>query len=142
MEEMTTQETREFLRAGTRTGKLATVSADGGPHVAPIWFELDDDGNLFFTTGAKTVKGRNLRREPRLSLCVDDENPPFAHVVLLGVAEISEDRDALLKWATRVGGRYMGVDQAEEFGLRNAVEGELLVRVTPSKIVALRNIAD
>ncbi|CAN5566447.1 hypothetical protein BH20ACT21_BH20ACT21_18540 [soil metagenome] len=96
MEEMTTQEAREFLRAGTRTGKLATVSADGSPHVAPIWFELDDDGNLLFTTGAKTVKGRNLRREPRLSLCVDDENPPFAHVVLLGVAEISEDRDALL----------------------------------------------
>jgi PPOX class probable F420-dependent enzyme len=142
MEQMTTREAREFLRAGTRTGKLATVSADGSPHVAPIWFELDDDGTLFFTTGANTVKGRNLRREPRLSLCVDDENPPFAYVVLLGVADISEDRDELLKWATRVGGRYMGADRAEEFGRRNAVEGELLVRMAPSKVVALRNIAD
>jgi PPOX class probable F420-dependent enzyme len=142
VEEMTTQEAREFLRAGTRTGKLATVSADGSPHVAPIWFELDDAGNLFFTTGASTVKGRNLSREPRLSMCVDDENPPFAHVVLFGVAEISEDRDGLLKWATLVGARYMGADQAEEFGRRNAVPGELLVRVTPNKVVALRNIAD
>ena len=142
MEEMTTQEAREFLRAGTRTGKLATVSADGSPHVAPIWFELDDDGNLFFTTGASTVKGRNLRREPRLSLCVDDENPPFAHVVLFGVAEISEDRGELLRWATLVGGRCMGADHAEEFGRRNAVPEELLVRVTPNKVVALRNIAD
>lgn len=142
MEQMTTRETREFLRAGTRTGKLATVSADGSPHVAPIWFELDDDDNLFFTTGANTVKGRNLRREPRMSLCVDDENPPFAYVVLLGVAEISEDHDELLKWATRVGGRYMGADKAEEFGRRNAVEGELLVRMAPSKVVALRNISD
>ena len=139
---MTAQESREFLRTGTRTAKLATVSADGSPHVAPVWFELDDDDNVFFTTGANTVKGRNLRREPRLALCVDDENPPFAHVVLLGVAEILEDSDELLKWATRVGGRYMGADQAEEFGRRNAVEGELLVRVTPSKVVALRNMAD
>ncbi len=139
---MTTQEAREFLRAGTRTGKLATVSADGSPHVAPIWFQIDDAGNLFFTTGVNTVKGRNLRREPRLSMCVDDENPPYAHVVLFGVAEISEDRDGLLKWATLVGGRYMGADKAEEFGRRNAVEGELLVRVTPNKVVALRNIAD
>ena len=139
---MTAQESREFLRTGTRTAKLATVSADGSPHVAPVWFELDDDDTVFFTTGANTVKGRNLRREPRLALCVDDENPPFAHVVLLGVAEILEDSDELLKWATRVGGRYMGADHAVEFGRRNAVEGELLVRVTPSKVVALRNIAD
>ena len=139
---MTTREAREFLRAGTRTGKLATVSADGSPHVAPIWFELDDAGNLFFNTGMNTVKGRNLRREPRLSLCVDDENPPFAHVVLFGVAEISEDRGELLRWATLIGGRYMGADQAEEFGRRNAVEGELLVVVRPSKIIALRNMAD
>jgi PPOX class probable F420-dependent enzyme len=139
---MTTREAREFLRAGTRTGKLATVSGDGSPHVAPIWFELDDAGNLFFTTGMNTIKGRNLRREPRLSLCVDDEKPPFAHVVLFGVAEISEDRRELLRWATLVGGRYMGADQAEEFGRRNAVEGELLVKVTPGKIIALRNIAD
>ncbi|MDQ3662419.1 MAG: PPOX class F420-dependent oxidoreductase [Actinomycetota bacterium] len=139
---MTPAETREFLRAGTRTGKLATVSADGSPHVAPIWFELDDDGNLFFSTGENTVKGRNLRREPRLTLCVDDENPPFAHVVLHGVAEISEDLGDLLAWSTKIGGRYMGADRAEEFGRRNAVQGELLVRVTPSKIVALRNIAD
>ena len=139
---MTTREAREFLRVGTRTGKLATVSADGSPHVAPIWFELDDAGNLFFNTGMNTVKGRNLRREPRLSLCVDDENPPFAHVVLFGVAEISEDRDELLRWATLIGGRYMGEDQAEEFGRRNAVEGELLVVVRPSKIIALRHLAD
>lgn len=139
---MTTQETREFLRAGTRTGKLATVSADGSPHVAPIWFELDDDGNLFFTTGASTVKGRNLRREPRMSLCVDDENPPFSYVLLFGVAEILEDPDALLKWTTATGGRYIGEDQAEDFGKRNAVEGELLIKLTPSKVIAHRNIAD
>jgi len=139
---MTPEETREFLRAGTRTGKLATISADGSPHVAPIWFALDDNGDLYFTTGETTVKGRNLRREPRMSLCVDDENPPFSYVLLFGVAEILEDPDALLKWTTATGGRYMGEDQAEDFGKRNAVEGELLIKLTPSKVIAHRNIAD
>ena len=142
MEKMTAEETREFLRAGTRTGKLATISADGSPHVAPIWFDLDVNGDLYFTTGETTVKGRNLRREPRMSLCVDDENPPFSYVLLFGVAEILEDPDALLKWTTATGRRYMGEDQAEDFGKRNAVEGELLVKLTPSKVVAHRNIAD
>jgi PPOX class probable F420-dependent enzyme len=139
---MDARETREFLSAGTRTGKLATVSRDGTPHVAPIWFVVDDDGSLVFNTGANTVKGRNLRRDPRLSLCVDDENPPFAHVLVQGVAEISDDADEKLKWATVIGGRYMGADKAEAFGRRNAVEGELLVRIRPTKVVALRNIAD
>lgn len=142
MEKMTAEETREFLRAGTRTGKLATISADGSPHVAPIWFDLDVNGDLYFTTGETTVKGRNLRREPRMSLCVDDENPPFSYVLLFGVAEILEDPGALLKWTTATGRRYMGEDQAEDFGKRNAVEGELLVKLTPSKVVAHRNIAD
>jgi PPOX class probable F420-dependent enzyme len=142
MDQMNEQEAREFLNAGARTGKLATVSADGSPHVAPIWFIADDDGSLVFNTGANTVKGRNLRRDPRVSLCVDDENPPFAHVLVLGVAEISNDPDDKLKWATVIGGRYMGADKAEEFGRRNAVESELLVRVRPTKVVALRNIAD
>ena len=142
MEKMTPEETREFLRAGTRTGKLATISADGSPHVAPIWFDLDVNGDLYFTTGETTVKGRNLRREPRMSLCVDDENPPFSYVLLFGVAEILEDPGALLKWTTATGRRYMGEDQAEDFGKRNAVEGELLVKLTPSKVVAHRNIAD
>jgi hypothetical protein len=50
VEEMTPRESREFLRTGTRTAKLATVSADGSPHVTPVWFELDDDDNVFFTT--------------------------------------------------------------------------------------------
>lgn len=142
MEHMNEQETREFLSAGTRTGKLATVSRDGSPHVAPIWFVVDDDGSLVFNTGANTVKGRNLRRDPRLSLCVDDEKPPFAHVLLQGVAELSDEPEEKLKWATVIGGRYMGADKAEEFGRRNAVEGELLVRVRPTKVIALRNISD
>ncbi|MEU2003217.1 PPOX class F420-dependent oxidoreductase [Rhodococcus sp. NPDC019627] len=140
-ERMSDEEWRIFVSAGTRTGKLSTVRADGSPHVAPIWFVLDGD-DLVFTTGKTTVKGRNLLRDGRAALCVDDDRPPFAYVVITGTAEVSEDPAELRRWAARLGGRYMGVDRAEEFGERNGVAGELLVRLRIAKVLAHRDVAD
>ena len=131
---MTPEQAHAFLRAGTRTAKLATASRDGQPHVVPVWFVFDGE-DLVFTTHETSVKGRTLRREPRVSLCVDDETPPYACVTVQGVAAIDTDLAALRRWATAIGRRYMGADRAEEFGARNGVPGELLVRVTPTKIV-------
>jgi PPOX class probable F420-dependent enzyme len=130
----------EFISGPTRTAKVATVRADGRPHVAPVWFVLDAD-DIVFTTSAGTVKAANLRRDPRISICVDDERPPFSFVMIEGTARLSEDPDELLRWATEIGGRYMGAGQAEAFGRRNAVPGELLVHVTPTKVVALADMA-
>ncbi|ARQ71916.1 PPOX class F420-dependent oxidoreductase [Streptomyces marincola] len=132
---MTKDDVLRFLGTGTRTAKLATVRADGSPHVSPVWFVLDGE-DLVLTTGADTVKGRNLRRDPRVCVCVDDEEPPFGYVMVRGDAELSEDPDALRTWATRIGGRYMGEERAREFGARNAAPGELLVRVRPRRVVA------
>lgn len=133
---------RDFVSAlPARTAKLATVRADGAPHVAPVWVALDGD-DLLFTTGAGTTKGKALRRDPRVALCLDDEAPPFAFVLVQGAASISEDPDELLKWATVIGGRYMGADHAEALGRRNGVPGELLVRVAPAKVIAERGVAD
>jgi len=138
---MTHEEYLCFMQEGTRTAKLATVRADGRPHVAPVWFVMDGE-ELVFTTGADTVKGRNLRRDGRVALSVDDEEPPYSFVVVEGVASAAEDAEDLLHWATRIGGRYMGEERAEEFGRRNGVPGELLVRATPTKILAFKNVAD
>jgi PPOX class probable F420-dependent enzyme len=140
-QEMTREDYRRFLEAGTRTLKVATTFADGRPHVAPVWFVLDGD-DIIFTTGADTAKGRHLRRDPRVALGADDERPPFAFVLIEGTARLSDDLAEMLPWATRIGGRYMGADRAEEFGRRNAVQGELLVRVTPRRIVARAAISD
>jgi len=132
---MTDEEWRAFVSHGTRTGKLSTVRGDGRPHVAPIWFLLDGD-DLVFNTGKETVKGRNLVRDGRVALCVDDDRPPYAFVVLQGRARISEDVDDLRLWAGRIGGRYMGEERAGEFAARNGVPGELLVRVRIEKVLA------
>ncbi|MBA2945838.1 PPOX class F420-dependent oxidoreductase [Streptomyces himalayensis] len=140
-QKMTDDEWRAFVSQGTRTGKLSTVRADGGPHVTPIWFLLDGD-DLVFNTGRESVKGRNLARDGRVALCVDDDRPPYAFVILRGHAELSEDVDEVRHWATRIGARYMGEDRAEEFGARNGVPGELLVRVRIDQVVAQAGVAD
>lgn len=136
---------RSFVGAlPARTAKLAVVRADGSPHVAPVWVDLDGDGDgaqIVFMTSADTVKGKAILRDPRVSLCWDDEAPPFAFVTVAGTATTSTDPDELLEWATRIGGRYMGADQAEAYGRRNAVPPEMVVRVTPTKIVAKVDVA-
>jgi|SRR5579884_2554538 len=135
-----TAEQRHFLLGEIKTGKLATVRADGRPHIVPIWFLLDGD-SIVFTTWHKSVKAANIRRDSRVSLCVDDERPPFAYLLIEGTATLSDDTETLKHWATLLGGRYMGEDQAEAYGKRNAVPGELLVRVTPTKIRFEKDIA-
>ena len=138
--QMRPPEVARFLMSGTRTAKVATTMSSGQPHVMPVWFVLDGE-ELVFTTGAASVKGRNLRRDPRIALVVDEDVAPYAFVHLRGRATISEDMDELLRFATEIGGRYMGPERAEEFGRRNAIPGELLVRVRPERIIAERDLA-
>ena len=132
---MTRTEALEFLSEGTRTGKIATVREDGSPHVVPIWFTLDD-GDIVFTTWHESVKLRNLASNSRAAMAVDLEEPPYAYVSVEGTISISDDLDELKDYATRIGGRYMGADRAEEFGKRNGVPGEVVVRLHVDKIIA------
>lgn len=141
MPKMTDQEWHDFVSSGTRTGKLAVVRKDGSPHVVPIWFVLDGD-DVVFNTGEDTVKGRAIARDGRVSMCVDDEEPPYSYVQLNGRATISTDLQELRKYATLIGGRYMGEERAEEFGARNGVPGEMVVRFTPGRVIAERNVSD
>ena len=99
---------------GTRTAKVAVVRKDGSPLVTPVWFLVESDGTIVFTTGKHTVKGRALEHDPRLSFCVADDRPPFAFVRVDGVAELSDDPADLKRWATRIAERYMGTQRAQE----------------------------
>lgn len=131
----------QFLSAGTRTGMLGFVAADGRPLVAPVWF-LVDNGELVFNTGGDTAKGRALQRDSRVVICVDDPHPPYSFVQVQGTATAIADAVDLLDIATRIGARYMGTHRADEFGRRNAVPGELVVRVRPTKVISAFNITD
>ena len=131
----------EFLSAGTRTGMLGFLAQDGRPLLAPVWFVVDN-GDLVLNTAKASAKGQALTRDPRVVLCVDHPHPPYGFIQVQGIAALSEDPDELLDIATRTGARYMGPDRAEEFGRRNGVPGELVVRIRPTKVIAAFDLAE
>lgn len=124
-----------------RTGKLAVVRADGSPHVAPVWIDLDGD-DVIFMTSAETIKGKAILRDPRVSICLDDQDPPFSFATIRGTASTTRDPDELLAWGTRIAGRYMGEENADAYGRRNAVPPEMVVRVSVEHVAAKVDVAD
>jgi hypothetical protein len=73
-------------------------------------------------------------------MCVDLEEPPYAFVQVQGTATVSEDPGELVRTATAIGARYMDPDRAEEFGRRNGVPGELVVRLRPAKVISVMDM--
>jgi PPOX class probable F420-dependent enzyme len=143
MPEMTKDEIRSFLLQGTFTGKFGTINKNGTPHVVPIWYTIDEEDNIIFNTGNNSVKAKNIQRNNRVRLCVDDQIPLYSFVTIDGIAEIISNvkPDELLKWAKIIAARYMGNDKAEEYGKRNSSEGELLIKIKPTKVVGQKDIA-
>lgn len=143
MRTMSREQWITFANEGTRTGKLATSRIDGSPHVTPVWFLVDQAGeHVYFNTHSTSLKAKALRRDPRFALCVDLPEPPYSYVSLECEATLSGDVEAMLPWSVRLGTRYMGAGRGEEFGRRNAVPGEYLVRGRITKVTAFAGIAD
>jgi PPOX class probable F420-dependent enzyme len=148
MTEMTTKEIRRFLMKDTFTGKLGTVEKNGNSHVVPIWFILEDKskgttiGDIYFMTGNDSIKARNIQHNSMVSLCVDDQEPPFSFIFLRGKAKLFpyKEKEAI-GWATKIAARYMGKKKAALYGRTNGGEGAILVRIRPKKIIAEKNIA-
>jgi PPOX class probable F420-dependent enzyme len=141
MRAMTPEEIARFLTERPRMATVATARADGRPHAATVWFILDGD-DVVFTTWHASVKVANLRRDNRLALCVDDNEPPYGFVVIEGVAAVTDDPPDLRAWTTRIAARYMGEALADTFGAQNGIPGELVVRVRPTTIIAKAGVSD
>ena len=153
---MAKNEIRKFLIQGTLTGKLGTVKKDRSPHVVPVWFVLDESndrggggggskglGDIVFMTGMDSLKAKNIERCNRVSICVDDQSPPFSFVTIFGIARMYQyNQTKLFKWATKIAERYMGKDKAEAYGKRNSGEDEVVIRIKPTRILAEKDIAD
>ena len=142
MSTMTKDEIRNFLLQGTLTGKLGTINKNGIPHVVPIWYTVDEEDNIVFNTGGESVKAKNIRRDNRVRLCVDDQTPLFSFVLIDGIAQIERvGTSEIYKWAKTIAARYMGDGKSEAYGKRNSGEGEILVRIKPIKVVGQKDTA-
>lgn len=139
---MTEAQWQAFLLAGSRTAHLATADRGGRPSVAPVWY-IFEAGELVFMTGADSLKARHIGENPRVCASVDDTDYPYAFVILHGDASIDRlSPEALLPWSTRIARRYVPAGEEQRFGKRNAVPGEILVRITPRKVLAYHGVAD
>ena len=110
---LTDQEIDELL-AGARTATMATVGPDGQPHLVAMWFSIID-GDICFETKAKSQKATNLRRDPRISVLVEDGQTyeELRGVSIEGRAEVSEDAELLWRIGVNMFERYYGPSYAE-----------------------------
>jgi PPOX class probable F420-dependent enzyme len=125
---------RERFLRGRHVAVLVTLAEDGTPVPTPIWY-LFRDGLLYFRTAAGAVKAENVRRDPRVSVCIQDERPPYKAVIVHGKAELREGDDAL---AAELPRHYLGLIGAMGYQqtARTAVEaagGEIVLVVRPER---------
>jgi PPOX class probable F420-dependent enzyme len=139
---MSEAEVRDFLTSH-ETVILCSTNRDGVPHPMPMWYAVDADGSVVMTTFRKSQKVRNLERDPRVSLLVEDGGGVYEKlrgVVLYGRAELTHDTEAVLDVLSRVTGRYRSAAGADPALLRNALRGQaakrVAIRVRPERVVS------
>lgn len=136
MPSMTSQEFAEFLRRPL-VASLTTVRADGTPQVTPIWYE--SDGEAFFCIfGRDSVKARNIRRDPRVSLCIATHDDPYRYVIVDGTGEISVE-EAKERYHS-ISTRYWGKEREERFARKLIDEDDTVVlSVRPNRVLTESN---
>ena len=100
---MTSEQRERFLR-GRHVAVLITTDAEGRSVPTPIWY-MYRDGLLYFRTGADSAKVANVRRDRRVSVCVQEERPPYKAVIVHGSADVQDDPDWLADATPR---HYLG----------------------------------
>lgn len=105
---MNDAEIRELLAAPGQTMTVATLAADGRPHLTAVWYGFTDDGTLGFTTPSGSQKVRNLRRDPRITLLVEAgrRHGELRGVQLTGTAQLRDDLPSKLALSNSVAARY------------------------------------
>lgn len=114
---------------GKNFAVVATLNADGSPHTSVVWVDRDDDAVVFSTT-AQRRKGRNLARDPRISVTVLDSRDPYRTIDIAGTAELADDPDKQLP--LRLSLKYTGETPPPE----SAEVQRWIVRLVPERITA------
>ena len=124
------KEARIFL-GEPRFGVLATINADGTPQQSVVWYELQGD-EIMMNTKRGRLKDRNLRRDPRAALCVEDGNH---YIALRGAVTLLDDQSIAQPDIERLAVRYDGEEKARG-QMRNQFSREerVTIRLRPDRI--------
>ena len=128
---MSREEMERFL-AQPRTIMVAALRKDGRPQMTPNWF-VWQDGKFFISTTKTRAKYRNLKRDPRVQLALD-EPEGFRTLILDGRAEILENIDEFIPYSRAISLKHSG-KEPEEQALRRRLEQEqrVILKITPDK---------
>ena len=145
---MTAEEVDTYLRSKL-TVVINSIGKNGVPHPAPMWFAVEDDGAIVMTTFTKSQKIQNLKRDPRVTLLLEDGTvyAELRGVIFTGVTELEEDVDAVVAILAAIGRRDSGgggetagvasaLSEAEQAGLRAQAKKRTAMRIRPTKVVS------
>lgn len=123
----------EFLQSGRLLIKLATLTGDGDPYVVPVWYEYD--GTYFYVVGRQKNRWiRHIRRDPRVSACIDTYEPPYTRVLVQGTAEILDDN---YRWTgLQRAIDYLGEEEGRRYFEETKNIPRVLIRITPRSITS------
>jgi PPOX class probable F420-dependent enzyme len=114
---------------GRNFATLATINADGSPQTSPVWITRDGD-DLLVSTVIGRLKERNLRRDPRASVTVFDQDDPYNYFEARGAVTFTEEGG--FKLINDLSLKYTGKDYTGDEGTANV---RTVVRLTPEKVV-------
>ena len=142
---MTKDEVDAYLQSKL-TVVINSIGRDGVPHPAPMWFAVEDDGAIVMTTFTKSQKIQNLKRDPRVTLLLEDGTvyAELRGVIMYGTAELEEDIDAVVAILAAIGRRDSGdaagaanaLSEAEQAGVRAQAKKRTAIRIRPTKVVS------
>jgi PPOX class probable F420-dependent enzyme len=139
---MSDAEVRNYL-ARAQTLNIISINKNGTPHPMPMWYAVEPDGAIAMTTFTKSQKVRNIERDPRVTLLVEDGDfyGELRGVVIYGVAELVRDRDRILAVIDRVGAKALADPRdAGREAVREAVRGtapkRTAILIRPERILS------
>ncbi len=122
---------REFLRED-HVAVISTLNKDGSPQITTIWYLLREDGTLIMSTPGRTQKVKNLRRDPRIAICVGDERRSIS---LYGTVTVSSDQNVVRQDLEQLAARYIKEEAARAPALAFFLqEGRVALHVKPVKV--------
>ncbi|HEX9134184.1 MAG TPA: PPOX class F420-dependent oxidoreductase [Ktedonobacteraceae bacterium] len=123
---------RAYLRE-LRFAVLATINQDGTPQLTTMWYLLEDDGTITMNTKAGRAKERNMRRDPRISICIEDG---YKFVTISGTVEMIADQKIAQHDIYRLSTRYHGEAKARrQMEEQFSKETRVTLRLQPESII-------
>ena len=116
-----------------RFAVLATINQDGTPQLTTMWYLLEDDGTILMNTKVGRLKERNLRRDPRISICIEDD---YNFLTINGTVQLIDDPQKTQNDIYRLSARYHGEEKARrQMQDQFSKETRMSLRLKPERVI-------